>query len=379
MSAEFALFTRDELLGGLPARRASAVLFAIESRTAHLVARSKQAMEHFLTQEVVAQRDLAFLEALALGREPPLRPTIQDLERYVPQWAPLVSENPRVQAAVAHLLGQKYGLIWRAVPGIRAALGLDGEAVQQAYQHLYHRPLETIFAIRTTLVDRLRWTWAALAGWLESLPPFWVAFALTLTETVGAGILALPIALANVGPLAGVAILIVMGLVNVLTIACMAEAVARSGIIRYGNAFLGRVVTDYLGRACSLVLSLGLATECVLTLWPCYVGLSTTLANATHVPAPLRVALLFLVRLYCLRSETLRVTIASALAIGAINVALILILSLLALISLRPAHPAVLPHADEMMALASSGIFALHYPDHPVTAALKQAAASLVA
>jgi MinD-like ATPase involved in chromosome partitioning or flagellar assembly len=28
---------------------------------------------------------------------------------------------------------------------------------------------------------------------------------------------------------------------------------------------------------------------------------------------------------------------------------------------------AVIPHSDEMMALASSGIFSLHYPDHPVT------------
>ncbi|MEZ4622224.1 MAG: hypothetical protein R2867_42885 [Caldilineaceae bacterium] len=27
----------------------------------------------------------------------------------------------------------------------------------------------------------------------------------------------------------------------------------------------------------------------------------------------------------------------------------------------------VLPHVDEMMSLASSGIFALHYPDHPLT------------
>jgi septum site-determining protein MinD len=38
---------------------------------------------------------------------------------------------------------------------------------------------------------------------------------------------------------------------------------------------------------------------------------------------------------------------------------------------------AVLPHSDEMMALASTGVFALRQPDHPVTAALKQAAASL--
>ena len=40
---------------------------------------------------------------------------------------------------------------------------------------------------------------------------------------------------------------------------------------------------------------------------------------------------------------------------------------------------AVLPHSDEMMTLASAGIFVLRYPDHPITAALKQVAAMLVA
>ena len=39
---------------------------------------------------------------------------------------------------------------------------------------------------------------------------------------------------------------------------------------------------------------------------------------------------------------------------------------------------AVLPHSDEMMVLASAGIFVLHYPAHPITAALKQAASRLV-
>lgn len=39
---------------------------------------------------------------------------------------------------------------------------------------------------------------------------------------------------------------------------------------------------------------------------------------------------------------------------------------------------AVLPHSDEMMALASGGIFALAYPDHPVTDSLRQAAMRLV-
>lgn len=39
---------------------------------------------------------------------------------------------------------------------------------------------------------------------------------------------------------------------------------------------------------------------------------------------------------------------------------------------------AVLPHSDEMMALASAGIFALRYPDHPISVALAQVARTLV-
>jgi MinD-like ATPase involved in chromosome partitioning or flagellar assembly len=39
---------------------------------------------------------------------------------------------------------------------------------------------------------------------------------------------------------------------------------------------------------------------------------------------------------------------------------------------------AVLPHSDDMMALASTGVFAIRYPDHPITAALAQVARTLV-
>jgi len=39
---------------------------------------------------------------------------------------------------------------------------------------------------------------------------------------------------------------------------------------------------------------------------------------------------------------------------------------------------AVLPHSDELMALASGGIFAMRYPDHQMTALYKQAATQLV-
>jgi hypothetical protein len=40
---------------------------------------------------------------------------------------------------------------------------------------------------------------------------------------------------------------------------------------------------------------------------------------------------------------------------------------------------AVLPHSDEMMTLASSGIFVVRYPDHPMTAMLRSVATQLVA
>jgi MinD-like ATPase involved in chromosome partitioning or flagellar assembly len=40
---------------------------------------------------------------------------------------------------------------------------------------------------------------------------------------------------------------------------------------------------------------------------------------------------------------------------------------------------AVLPHSEEMMTLASAGVFVLRYPDHPVTALYKQVAARLAA
>ncbi len=39
---------------------------------------------------------------------------------------------------------------------------------------------------------------------------------------------------------------------------------------------------------------------------------------------------------------------------------------------------AVLPHAEEMMTLASGGLFVLRYPEHPVTAALRRVSATLL-
>ena len=326
---------RKELLAGLPTRRADTLLFVIESRTAHLVANSRRAMEQFVTEADRDERELAFFGALSQGRDPPLVPTIQDLERYSRQWAPLVAEIPQIRAAVAHRLGTKYRFTYQDAVGIRAALGLDDAEVRRAYRRLYRRPLQDVFAARAALADRLRWAWAALAGRLERLSPFWTVYSLTLTETVGATILALPIALATIGPLPGVALLVLLGLVNIVTIAYMSEAVTRSGTSRYGSAYLGRLVGDYLGTTGSLILSVSFFVLCLLVLPVFYIGVSTTLEDATSVWAPAWVAVLFLVGVHYVRRRSLNATVASALVVGAVNIFLLVVLTILALTHVR--------------------------------------------
>jgi amino acid permease len=328
------LLTREEVMAGLPARRARTLLFLIESRTAHLVAQSRQAMEFFPTEEAAEERELAFLEAFALGRDPPLlRPTIQDMECQAQQWAHLVPDNPRVQASVAHLLSRKYDFTYQDVPGIRAALDLDEEAVQRAYRHLYHEPLETIYVLQVKAVDRLRWVWAALGRGLEALPPFWTAFVFIVAISLPQTFLALPIAMAGVGPLAGVVLVAVLGVINILTVACIAEAITRNGNVRYGTAFIGRIVADYLGHAGSFVLTLAVAILFFLALLASYIGLAATLANFTGVPGEIWAALLFLLELYLLSRLSLGLTVSFIL--GVVNIGLILMISLLALPHLR--------------------------------------------
>jgi len=328
--------SKEEILGGLPAKKARTLLFLIENRLGLLAVRSKRAMDLFSGEETDRELDTAFLEAFVTGREPPEPPTIRDLERFSLSWAHLVPDNPRLRASLAHLISEKYAFTYRDIPKIRASLGLDQEEVRSAFHHLYHQPLASIYRTRVRFPDRVRLVFSRLADRVESLPPFWTAFSLTLTETVGAAILALPIALARVGPVAGVFLLVVFGLMNVVTIGFMAEAITRSGTMRYGNAFLGQVLSDYLGPAASIILSFGLGLLCFFVLQAYYIGFSTTLAEATGIPPWFFTAAIFALGMYYITRESLASTVASAIAVGAVNLAIILFISILTFGHLNP-------------------------------------------
>lgn len=322
------LFTREEALGGLPARRAATLLFLIESRSAQLEAQSRLAAAELSTEKAAQELDLAFIEAFASSREPPLRLTIQNLERHATAWAYLIPENPFLRAAIAHLLSEKYSFTARAVPGIGLALGLDQAAVQRAYQALYKRSLNTIFAPRVTLIERLQWVPTAVAKRLDSLPPFWTTFLLVITLSLPQAVLALPIATAGLGPLAGVGLLAVFGFLNVLTMACMAEAFGRNGSIRYGSAFTGRVVSDYMGKAGSLLLVSATIMRLFIGLTACYYGLAVTMASVTSISAKIWAAFLLLLALYLLLGKSLNFSTALSALLGAVSITLVLVISL---------------------------------------------------
>lgn len=106
--ADDMFLTKDALLGGTSTRRSTMLLFAIESRTARLMLQDRPLMATYVSREALQSQEQAFYEAIAGGRDLPLEPTIQDIERYAPQWSDLVPQDSSTCAGVANLLKQKY-------------------------------------------------------------------------------------------------------------------------------------------------------------------------------------------------------------------------------------------------------------------------------
>ena len=215
------------------------------------------------------------------GPQLQFRPTIQDLDRHADQWASLVPADPALRAEILRRIVDKYGLPIQAAGSVRPRT--TDPTVDGAYRDRTGSAIAEAGRVPLSFRERLRWTRADISRRLESLPPFWVAFTLTLTETVGAGVLALPIALAGFGPVEPYVLLLVFGVLNVLTIAALVESITRDGRMRYGNAFLGRLIGDYLGRP-----GLAIAVPTVIILDAvgfsvALIGFGSTLAGVTGV------------------------------------------------------------------------------------------------
>ncbi len=328
------MFSRQELLAGLPARRASAIVFAIEAHTARLMASARITRATYVSRRGAAEREHAFLEALSAGRDLPLTPTVQDLERFAPQWAHLVPDGVESRAAVAILLASKYRVPEGRTPRLQAALGMDRPEVAAAIAR--QAPDRSILVPAVSFRERVAWWRAGLAQRIERLPPFWIAYALALTETITEGILVVPIAVAGIGPLAGVVVLIVLGLINLVTLGALVEAITRNGSMRYGAAYFGRLVGELLGRPGSISLSVALAIFNAVVLLVYLLGFASVLWGATGIPEEIWVLILFAVNAWVLRREVLDETVATAVVVGVTNIALIVAITAIAFANLDP-------------------------------------------
>ena len=332
------MFSRDELLGGLPARRASTLLFAIEGETARLVAASRITRSGFASERTSAEREREFLRAISSGGTLPRPPSIAEIERFAAGWTSMVPANDDVRAAIARLMGSKYRFRLSDVPRLRAALGLDTAAVAASYQRLHAAPLTTIYATDLPLRDRFRWWRARQAARIDGMPPIWIAFFLALTEALGIGLLSLPLALAGLGPLPGVLLLLVLGLVNCITVGAMAEAVVRNGSMRYGLAYVSRLVTELIGRAPASVLSIVFAIDAFLAFWFYFLGFGSVLTGATGIPIGVWMAILFAFNILLLRHETLDETVASVVGVGTLTLVLAIVITVVSVANIDTAN-----------------------------------------
>ncbi len=334
MAADKPLISRDELLGGFRGgdkRRAVMALSLIQARAAKSALARGSVRAPFLTEGAFKERNRAYLAAISESAQGAVRVSIQDLERSAQAWEPLVPANPAIRAELAHAIGEAYRFAKARVPGMAAALGLDDPAVAEAYQAKYDRPLSSIYQDRLGLLETLRWTWMRVSAGLESLPPFWTAFALTLTEIVGAGTLALPVAFTTVGPAAGAVLLLVLGLVNLITVGYLAEASARNGSLLYGSAFVGHLVRDFLGPFAAIIVRLTLFCFCCLILVAYFTGFATTLEGISGLPGQVWVIIILSFGVYLILRKSLIGTVASALIVGFVNITILVVLSLIAL------------------------------------------------
>ncbi len=325
-------FSRDELVNtGLPARRASMLLFAIENRTAQLAEQDARDAAVYLTYANAQTREQDFFAALARGRERDVSVTIQQIERYAAQWKTLLPEtsDAKLNAALADLVSKKYKFTRAEIPNVRAALQLDDVGTQHAFQTIFNKSLDTCYAPQLDSVARVRFAWARFASRLENLPPFWLAFFLTMPGA--AGLLALPIALARVGLVGGLALLLAFALLNMFTVAALAEATARGGVTRLGLGWLGQLVQEYLGGAGSIFLTIILALNNFFVLVIFFLGVSGTLQDATNLPMAVWMLALFGVCVFFLSRGSLNSTIASTLLIIFVALFLLVLIPLFAL------------------------------------------------
>jgi hypothetical protein len=349
MRDDSGVFSREEVLAGLPARRARTLVYLIERAAARLRLDREVATMALVGERSAEARELAWIEAFALDEEPSSPLTPQDIEAAAGGWTSLVPRSAEIRAATARLLSERYPLDRRRMGGLRAALGLDSGELAAAFERQTGRPLDSIWS-RTGPLERLRWLASSPGRWLERTTAFRAAAALTFLTCLGQSVLIVPISVATVGVLAAVASILVIGLFALSATAAVAEATTRNGVVRFRGGFFGRLATSSLGAAAGTVPGLLGLVGIALRSLSAFIGLALLLSLITPIPAELWVgvpaAATIAVPLVWRRTASF----GGLMTFGLVNVALLAVLSALVLISATTsgglATPSLTPPGD---------------------------------
>lgn len=116
--------------------------------------------------------------------------------------------------------------------------------------------------------------------------PSWLAvFAVVFPTVVGGGILALPVALAPLGPILAVVVTALLGLLNMLTIGLLALSVVRRADSLPPFARMGTLARELLGRGAATVTTIVVAVLMLGLVVAYTLGLSYSLAAALGLSA----------------------------------------------------------------------------------------------
>jgi len=138
-------FSREELIsGGLNrSRRAAKLLSAIEGRCLYMRDESQRVVAAYLLdgdEDFKRRFDVNYIQSVKLTTASTEALLPDHLERFAPQWKPLVPADPELRATILHLIGRKYGL----GPATLAALGGAEQEVQAAYRQLFGGSVEDL-------------------------------------------------------------------------------------------------------------------------------------------------------------------------------------------------------------------------------------------
>ncbi|MGE5139598.1 MAG: patatin-like phospholipase family protein, partial [Rudaea sp.] len=139
--------SRAEIVSGSlnRSRRAAKLLTAVEARCIYMRDESRRVVAAYLLEgddKFEHRFDGDYIQSLKLSATSRDVLLLDHLERFAPQWKPLIPSDPDLRARLIRLIQDKYGLTPAAAPRTLAALDAGEHTVQAAYKTLYGRGVE---------------------------------------------------------------------------------------------------------------------------------------------------------------------------------------------------------------------------------------------